>query len=159
MAILLHYSVSKLLSRWSYSGCATQNILSITEATLSCDAEKRKFKKDAVMSEYSDVLERYWRRVRAYGRESTPWIRPECCSHSYAATLCTCCIKEKLKKVLDRLTQSKVISPIQEGTDWISSMIATKKLAGNILQRLKYSAKFIWKKAFFNLNWTKNPVN
>ena len=34
----------------------TQNILSIREGTLSCDAEKPKFTRDAVMSEYSDVF-------------------------------------------------------------------------------------------------------
>ena len=34
----------------------TPNILSIREDTLSCDAEKPKFTKDAVMSEYSDVF-------------------------------------------------------------------------------------------------------
>ena len=33
----------------------TQNILSIREDTLSCYAEKPKFTKDAVMTEYSDA--------------------------------------------------------------------------------------------------------
>ena len=41
-------------------------------------------------------------------------------------------LKEKLKNELDRLTQSKAISPIQEPTDWVSSMIAAKKPDGNI---------------------------
>ena len=41
-------------------------------------------------------------------------------------------LKEKLKNDLDRLTQRKVISPIQEPTDWVSSMIAAKKPDGNI---------------------------
>ena len=41
-------------------------------------------------------------------------------------------LKEKLKNELDRLTQRKVISPIQEPTDWVSSMIAAKKPDGNI---------------------------
>ena len=35
---------------------------------------------------------------------------------------------EKLKNELDKLTQRKVISPIQEPTDWVSSLIAAKKL-------------------------------
>ena len=35
-------------------------------------------------------------------------------------------LEEKLKNELDRLTQRKVISPIQEPTDWGSSMIAAK---------------------------------
>ena len=39
---------------------------------------------------------------------------------------------EKLKNEIDCLTQRKVISPIQEPTDWISSMIAAKKPDGNI---------------------------
>ena len=34
----------------------TQNILSIREDTLSCDAQKPGFTRDAVMSEYSDVF-------------------------------------------------------------------------------------------------------
>ena len=34
----------------------TQNILSITEDTSSCDTQKPKFTKDTVMSEYSDVF-------------------------------------------------------------------------------------------------------
>ena len=41
-------------------------------------------------------------------------------------------LKEKLKNELDRLTQRKVISPIPEATDWVSSMIAAKKPDGNI---------------------------
>ena len=41
-------------------------------------------------------------------------------------------LKERLINKLDRLTQKKVISPIQEPTDWVSSMIATKKPNGNI---------------------------
>ena len=41
-------------------------------------------------------------------------------------------VKEKLKNELDRLTQWKLISPIQEPTDWVSSMIAAKKADGNI---------------------------
>ena len=41
-------------------------------------------------------------------------------------------LKEKLKNELHRLTQRKVISPIQEPTDWVSSMIAAKKPDGNI---------------------------
>ena len=34
-------------------------------------------------------------------------------------------LKERLINKLDRLTQKKVISPIQEPTDWVSSVIAT----------------------------------
>ena len=37
-------------------------------------------------------------------------------------------LKEKLKNELDRLTQRRVISPIQEPTDRISSMIAAIRL-------------------------------
>ena len=40
--------------------------------------------------------------------------------------------KEKLKNELERLAQRKVISPIQEPTDWVSSMIAAKKPDENI---------------------------
>ena len=43
----------------------THNILSIREDTLSCDAQKPKFTRDAGMSEYSDVF-------GPHGRESTP---------------------------------------------------------------------------------------
>ena len=41
-------------------------------------------------------------------------------------------LKERLINKLDQLTQKKVISPIREPTDWVSSMIATKKPDGNI---------------------------
>ena len=41
-------------------------------------------------------------------------------------------LKEEVKNELDRLTQRKVISPIQEPTDWVSSMIVAKKPDGNI---------------------------
>ena len=41
-------------------------------------------------------------------------------------------LKERLKNEFDQLTQRKVISPIQEPADWLSSMIATKKPDGNI---------------------------
>ena len=34
----------------------TQNILSITEDTSSCDTQKPKFTRDTVVSEYSDVF-------------------------------------------------------------------------------------------------------
>ena len=41
-------------------------------------------------------------------------------------------LKERLKNEFDQLSQRKVISPIQEAADWLSSMIATKKPDGNI---------------------------
>ena len=60
------------------------SILSITEDTLSFDAEKPKLTRDTVMSEYPDVFGEELGRI-----ESTPGNRPKCCSHSYVATLCT----------------------------------------------------------------------
>ena len=107
----------------------TQIILSIREDTMSCDAEKLKFTKDAVMSQYSDVFaEKLGRMEGKVYLESDPNVAP---------TVMPPCrlpvgVKEKLKNELDRLTQWKLISPIQEPTDWVSSMIAAKKTDGNI---------------------------
>ena len=92
----------------------TQNILLIREDTLSFDAEKPKFTRDTVMSEYPDVFEEeLGRMVGKVHLETDPNI---------ALTVLPPCrvpvaLKEKLKNELDRLTQRKVISPIQEPTD------------------------------------------
>ena len=107
----------------------TQNILSIREDTSSCDAEKPKFTKDAVMSEYSDVFgEELGRMEGKVHLESDPNVAPTVMPPRRVPVA----LKEKLKNELDRLTQRKVISPIQEPTDWVSSMISAKKPDGNI---------------------------
>ena len=107
----------------------TKNILSITEDTLSCDAEKPKFTRDAVMSEYSDVFgEELDRMEGKLHLEPDPNVAPTVIPPRRVPVA----LREKLKNELDRLTQSKVISPIQEPTDWVSSMIAAKKPDGNI---------------------------
>ncbi|KAK3730127.1 hypothetical protein QZH41_004833 [Actinostola sp. cb2023] len=41
-------------------------------------------------------------------------------------------VKGKLKAELDRLTKRKVISPVEEPTDWVSSMIAVMKPNGTV---------------------------
>lgn len=41
-------------------------------------------------------------------------------------------IKDKVKKELERLTERGAITPIQEPTDWVSSLITTTKADGNI---------------------------
>ena len=103
----------------------SQNTLSIREDTSPSDAEKSKFTKDAEMSEYSDVFgEESGRMEGKVHLESDPNV---------AATvipprLVPVALIEKLKNELDKLTQRKVISPIQEPTDWVSSLIAAKKL-------------------------------
>ena len=107
----------------------TKNILSIREDKLSCDAEKPKFTRDAVMSEYSDVFEEELGRMEGkLHLETDPNIAPTVMPRRRVLVA----LREKLKNELDRLTQSKVISPIQEPTDWVSSMIAAKKPDGNI---------------------------
>ena len=147
----------------------TQNILSIREDTLSCDAQgpvvrslvsanrwlraiktyrfpwyltlvstnhassnpgqKSKFTRDAVMSEYSDVFGEELARMEGKVHLKTdPNVTPTVMPPFRVPVA----LKEKLKNKLDRLTQRKVISPIQEPTDWVSSMIATKKPDGNI---------------------------
>ena len=101
----------------------TQNILSIREATLACDAEKPEFTKDAVMSEYSDIFgEELGRMEGKVQLESDPNVAPTVMLLRHVPVA----LVEKLKNELDHLTQRKVISPIQECTDWISSMIAAK---------------------------------
>ena len=107
----------------------TQNILSIREDTLSCDAEKPKFTRDAVMSEYSDVFgEELGRMEGKVHLETDPNVAPTVMPPHRVPVA----FKEKLKNELDRSTQRKVISPIQEPADWVSSMIAAKKPDGNI---------------------------
>ena len=107
----------------------TQNILSIREDTLSCDAQKSKFTRGAVMSEYSDVFgEELGRMEGKVHLETDPNVAPTVMPPRRVPVA----LKEKLKNELDRLTQRKVISPIQEPTDWVSSMIAAKKPDGNI---------------------------
>ena len=107
----------------------TQNILSIREDTLSFDAEKPKFTRDIVMSEYPDVFgEELGRMEGKVHLETDPNVAPTVMPPRRVPVA----LKEKLKNELDRLTQRKVISPIQEPTDWVSSMIAAKKPDGNI---------------------------
>ena len=103
----------------------SQNTLSIREDTSPSDAEKSKFTKDAEMSEYSVV----------FGEESACMegkVHLESDSNVAATVmpprLVPVALIEKLKNELDKLTQRKVISPIQEPTDWVSSLIAAKKL-------------------------------
>ena len=101
----------------------TLNILSIREETLACDAEKPEFTKDAVMSEYSDIFgEELGRMEGKVHLESDPNVAPTVMLLRHVPVA----LREKLKNELDRSTQRKVISPIQECTDWISSMIAAK---------------------------------
>ena len=107
----------------------TQNILSIGEDTLSFDAEKPTFTRDTVMSEYPDVFgEELGRMEGKVHLETDPNVAPTVMPPRRVPIA----LKEKLKNELDRLTQRKVISPIQEPTDWVSSMIAAKKPDGNI---------------------------
>ena len=103
----------------------SQNTLSIREATSPSDAEKSKFTKDAEMSEYSVV----------FGEESGCMegkvhleSDPNVAATVMPPRLVPVALIEKLKSELDKLTQRKVISPIQEPTDWVSSLIAAKKL-------------------------------
>ena len=107
----------------------TQNILSIREDTLSFDAEKPKFTRDTVISEYPDVFgEELGRREGKVHLETDPNVAPTVMPPRRVPVA----LKEKLKNELDGLTQRKVISPTQEPTDWVSSMIAAKKPDGNI---------------------------
>ena len=107
----------------------TQNILSIREDTSSCDAQKPKFTRDAVMSEYPDIFgEELGRMEGKVHLETDPNVAPTV----MPPRLVPVALKERLKNELDRLTKRTVISPIQEPTDWVSSMIATKKPGGNI---------------------------
>ena len=107
----------------------TQNISSIREETAACDAEKPEFTKDAVMSEYSDIFgEELDHMEGKVHLESDPNVAPTVMLLRRVPVV----LIEKLKNEIDCLTQRKVISPIQEPTDWISSMIAAKKPDGNI---------------------------
>ena len=60
----------------------TQNILSIREDTLSCEAERPKFTKDAVMSEYSDVSEKSYAAWKGkYTLNQTRMLLPQLYRH------------------------------------------------------------------------------
>ena len=107
----------------------TQNILSIREGTSSCDAQKLKFTRDAVMIKYSDVFgEELSRMEGKVHLETDPNVAPTVMPPRRVPVA----LKEKLRNELDRLTQRKAISPIQEPTDWISTMIAARKPDRNI---------------------------
>ena len=107
----------------------TQSTLSIREDTLSFDAEKPKFTRDTVMSEYPDVFgEELGCMEGKVHLETDPNVAPTVMPPRRVPIV----LKERLKNELDRLTQRKVIRPIQEPTDWVSSMIAAKKPDGNI---------------------------
>ena len=95
---------------------------------MSFDAEKPKFTRDTVMSEYPDVFgEELGCMEGKVHLETDPNVAPTVMPPRRVPVA----LKEKLKNELDRLTQRKVISPIQEPTDWVSSMIAAKKPDGN----------------------------
>ena len=107
----------------------TQNILSIRGDTWSCDAEKPEFTKDAVMSEYSDIFgEELGHMEGKVHLESDPNVAPTVMLPRRVPVA----LIEKMKNEIDCLTQRKVISPIQEPTDWIWSIIAAKKPDRNI---------------------------
>ena len=107
----------------------TQNILSISKNTLSFDAEKLKFTRDTVMSEYPDVFgEELGCMEGIVHLETDPNVAPTVMPPRRVPVA----LKEKLKNELDWLTHRKEMSTIQEPTDWVSSMIAAKKPDGNI---------------------------
>ena len=107
----------------------THNILSLGEDTLSHDVKKPEFTKDAVMVEYSDVFgEESGCMKGTVHLETDPNVAPTVMPPRRIPVA----LKEKLKNELDRLTHRKAISPIQEPTDWVSSMIAAKKPDRNI---------------------------
>ena len=81
------------------------------------------------MSEYSDIFgEELDHREGKVHLESDPNVAPTVMLLRRVPVA----LIEILKNEIDCLTQRKVISPIQEPTDWISSMIAAKKPDGNI---------------------------
>ena len=81
------------------------------------------------MSEYSDVFGEELGRMEGKVQLETD---PNVALTVMPLRRVPVALKERLKNEFDRLTQRKVISPIQEPTDWVSSMIATKKPDGNI---------------------------
>lgn len=81
------------------------------------------------MSEYSDVFgEELGRMEGKVHLETDPNVAPTVMPPRRVPVA----LKEQLKNEHDRLTQRKMISPIQEPTDWVPSMIAAKKPDGNI---------------------------
>jgi len=80
----------------------TQNILSIREDTLSFDAEKPKFTRDTVMSEYPDVCgEDLGCMEGKVHLETDPNVAPTVMPPRRVPAA----LKEKLKNELGRLTQ------------------------------------------------------
>ena len=76
------------------------------------------------MSEYSDIFgEELGRMEGKVHLESDPNVAPTVMLLRHVPVA----LIKKLKNELDCLTQRKVISSIQECTDWISIIIAAKK--------------------------------
>ena len=81
----------------------------IRKNTLSCDAQKPKFTRDAVMSEYSDVFGEELGPIEGKVHlEKDPNFAPTVTPPRRVPVA----LKERLKNEFDRLTQRKVISPI-----------------------------------------------
>mgnify|MGYP002260145676 FL=1 len=81
------------------------------------------------MSEYSDVFGEELGRMEGKVQLETD---PNVALTVMPLRRVPVALKERLKNEFDRLTQRKVVSPIQEPTEWVSSMIATKKPDGII---------------------------
>lgn len=102
--------------------CGTYNSLSV-EDTSPYKVEKPKFRKDAVMSEYLDIFGKDIKSMQGKVLlETDRTVVPSVMPPIHIPFL----LKEKLKNILDLLTQKKVISPFQEPKDWFPSMIAAK---------------------------------
>ena len=83
----------------------------------------------SIMESYADVFDETLGNME---EEIHLEIRPNAKPVSMPPRRVPVAIKDKLRKELERLTERGAIAPVQEPTEWVSSMITTMKPDGNI---------------------------
>ena len=104
----------------------TENILHVAD---QASVETKPLTKENVLKEYADVFgDDLGRMEGKVYLETDPNVTPTV-SPPRRVPLS---IKGKLKREIYRLTERQVISPVEEPTDWVSSMITVLKPNGTV---------------------------
>lgn len=104
----------------------TENILQVADQV---PVETTPLTKESVLEEYADVFgDDLGRMEGKVHLETDPSVVPTVNPPRRVPLA----IKDKLKTEIDRLTKREVISPVEEPTDWVSSMISVLKPNGTM---------------------------